>query len=41
MVIAVAVGVWTLIAFAVVIVGSVVLGRWMQRKGRDIERNRD
>jgi hypothetical protein len=41
MVIAVAVGVWTLIAFAVVIVGSVVLGRWLQRKGRDIERNRD
>jgi hypothetical protein len=41
MVIAAAVWVWTVVAFAVVVVGSVVLGRWMQRKGRDIERNRD
>jgi hypothetical protein len=41
MVIAAAVWVWTVVAFAVVIVGSVVVGRWMQRKGRDIERNRD
>jgi hypothetical protein len=41
MVIAAAVWVWTVAAFVVVIVGSVVLGRWMQRKGRDIERNRD
>jgi hypothetical protein len=41
MVIAAAVWVWTAVAFVVVIVGSVVLGRWMQRKGRDIERNRD
>jgi len=41
MVIAVSVAVWTLVATVVVVVGSVVLGRWLQRKGRDIERNRD
>jgi hypothetical protein len=41
MVIAVSVGVWALVATVVVVVGSVVLGRWLQRKGRDIERNRD
>ena len=26
------------VAFVVVIVGSITLGRWMQRKGRDMER---
>jgi len=26
-----------IVAFVVVIVGSIVLGRWLQRKGRDIE----
>jgi hypothetical protein len=31
---------WVIIISAVVIVGSVVLGRWVQRKGRDIERHR-
>jgi hypothetical protein len=40
MVLAVGVVAWAVIASAIVIVGSVVLGRWMQRKGRDIERRR-
>jgi hypothetical protein len=40
-VIAVGVVAWAVIATAVVFVGSVVLGRWLQRKGRDIERHRD
>ncbi len=40
LVIATGVVVWAVIAFAVVFVGSVVLGRWLQRKGREIERNR-
>lgn len=26
------------IAFVVVLVGSVALGRWLQRKGRDLEK---
>lgn len=26
------------LAFLVVIVGSITLGRWMQRKGRDMEK---
>jgi hypothetical protein len=29
------------VAFVVVIVGSVVLGRYLQRKGRSLERGRD
>jgi hypothetical protein len=31
---------FTLLASVVVIVGSITLGRWMQRKGRDIEKGR-
>jgi hypothetical protein len=27
-----------IVAFLVVIVGSIALGRWLQRKGRDIEK---
>jgi uncharacterized protein YneF (UPF0154 family) len=30
---------WVVIAFVVVVVGSVVLGRWLQRKGIELERN--
>jgi hypothetical protein len=41
MLIAMGVVVWAVIAFAVVIIGSLILGRWMQQKGRDIERHRD
>jgi hypothetical protein len=26
------------VAFVVVVVGSISLGRWMQRKGRDLEK---
>jgi hypothetical protein len=26
-----------IVAFLVVIIGSIALGRWLQRKGRDIE----
>jgi len=26
------------IAFVVVVVGSITLGRWLQRKGRDMEK---
>jgi hypothetical protein len=40
MVLALGVVGWVVIAFAVVIVGSITLGRWLQRKGRDIERRR-
>jgi hypothetical protein len=29
------------VAFVVVIVGSITLGRWLQRKGRDMEKGRD
>jgi hypothetical protein len=29
------------IVFAIAIGGSMVLGRWLQRKGRDMERHRD
>jgi hypothetical protein len=32
---------FVLLAFIVVIVGSVTLGRWLQRKGRDMEKGRD
>jgi hypothetical protein len=31
---------YVVIAFAVVVVGSLVLGRWLQRKGAALERNR-
>ncbi|HWG07837.1 MAG TPA: hypothetical protein VN672_02405 [Solirubrobacteraceae bacterium] len=41
MVIAMGVVIWAVIAFAVVLLGSVLIGRWMQQKGRDIERRRD
>jgi len=41
MVLATAVWIWAVVATAVVFVGSVVLGRWLQRKGRDMERHRD
>jgi hypothetical protein len=34
------VGVFTLLASIVVIFGSIELGRWMQRKGRDLEKGR-
>jgi hypothetical protein len=27
-----------IVAFLVVIVGSIALGRWLQRKGRDVEK---
>jgi hypothetical protein len=27
-----------IVAFLVVIIGSIALGRWLQRKGRDIEK---
>jgi hypothetical protein len=27
-----------IVAFLVVIVGSIALGRWLQRKGRDLEK---
>ncbi|HEV2981107.1 MAG TPA: hypothetical protein VGX51_06720 [Solirubrobacteraceae bacterium] len=40
MVLALGVVVWFVLATAVVIVGSISLGRWLQRKGRDIEKNR-
>jgi beta-lactamase regulating signal transducer with metallopeptidase domain len=33
--------VWVAVAFVVVFVGSVVFGRWLQRKGRELERNRE
>jgi hypothetical protein len=33
--------IWVVIAFAVVILGSVVIGRKLQQKGRDMERHRD
>jgi hypothetical protein len=39
-VLALGVVVWFVLATAVVIVGSISLGRWLQRKGRDIEKNR-
>ena len=29
------------LAFVVVLVGSVTLGRWLQRKGTEIERHHD
>jgi len=29
----------TVVAFLVVFIGSVGLGRWLQRKGRDMERH--
>jgi hypothetical protein len=31
---------FTLLASFVVIFGSIALGRWMQRKGRDLEKGR-
>jgi hypothetical protein len=34
------VGAFTLVASVVVIFGSIALGRWMQRKGRDLEKGR-
>jgi len=34
------VAVFTLLVSIVVIVGSISLGRWMQRKGRDLEKGR-
>jgi hypothetical protein len=34
------VALFTLLASIVVIFGSVALGRWMQRKGRDLEKGR-
>jgi hypothetical protein len=34
------VGLFTLLASVVVIFGSVTLGRWMQRKGRNLEKGR-
>jgi hypothetical protein len=37
-VMAVGVVFWTVLATAVVFVGSIVLGRWLQQKGRDIEK---
>ena len=33
--------VWALIAFAVLTMGFIAVGRALQRKGRDIERHRD
>jgi hypothetical protein len=41
MVLATAVWVWAVLATVVVFVGAAVLGRWLQRKGREIERHRD
>ena len=41
MVLATAVWVWAVLATVVVFVGAAVLGRWLQRKGREIERRRD
>jgi hypothetical protein len=32
---------WVVISFAVVIVGSVALGRWLQRKGSEWGRHKD
>jgi hypothetical protein len=40
MVLAVGVWVWVLVGFVVVVVGAAVLGGWLQRKGRDMERHR-
>jgi hypothetical protein len=34
------VALFTLLASVVVILGSISLGRWMQRKGRDLEKGR-
>jgi len=33
--------VWVAVAFVLVFVGSVVFGRRLQRKGRELERNRE
>jgi hypothetical protein len=33
--------IWVLIALAILVVCVMGLGRWMIRKGRDMERNRD
>ncbi|MEA2151841.1 MAG: hypothetical protein QOI18_74 [Solirubrobacteraceae bacterium] len=34
------VALFTVLASIVVVFGSVALGRWMQRKGRDLEKGR-
>jgi hypothetical protein len=36
----VSVAAFTLLVSIVVIFGSIALGRWMQRKGRDLEKGR-
>jgi beta-lactamase regulating signal transducer with metallopeptidase domain len=33
--------VWVAVAFVVVFFGSVAFGRWLQRKGSELERNRE
>jgi hypothetical protein len=35
------IGLVIVVASVVVIFGSITLGRWMQRKGRDLEKGRD